>query len=487
MRGPGRAGRSQRRIVPNTTCIGANGNQGSVYIYKRYGAIWLAEQKLLAFDGASGDLFGVAVALGSDTLVVGAKSDDIGANSTQGSAYVYVNNGAGWTLQQKLTASDGAQDEAFGTAVALSGDTLAVSAYLTDNGTFGDLGSVYVFERSGAVWTEKEKITGGDSADWDVFGKPIALDGDTVMVASSWDDINTNEDQGSVYVFVNLPCPVLTFSPASLPDGPSGSFYYQQITASGGAGPYQFAFAGGTPPPGLILKTDGSLEGFLPAPGTYHFTISVTDSSSECSGAQDYSITVGPPCPSITIHPPVLPNSAVGAVYQQQLTASGGAGPYKFDSSGTLPPGLTLTPNGLLSGMPTTPGSYLFKIRATDVNTQCYVIRKYTMTIAAACRPITIDSPPLPTGATGMPYSETLTASGGVAPYKFAVKGKLPPGLSLSADGVLSGVPTQAGYFPFILLVSDARGCTGSRADSITIKDVPIEIGVAPRGRRGSR
>ncbi len=464
--------------------IGANEGQGSVYIYKRYGTIWLPEPKLIAFDGANGDLFGIAVALGSDTLVVGAKSDDIGANSAQGSAYVYVNSGGGWTLQQKLTASDGAEDESFGAAVALSGDTLAVSAYLTDNGTFGDLGSVYVFKRSGAVWTEIKKITGGDSADWDVFGKPIAMNGDTVMVAASWDDIDTTEDQGSVYVFVNPPCPVLTFAPASLPGGPSGAFYYQQITVSGGVGPYQFELAGGALPSGVILKTNGSLEGFLPAPGTSDFTISVTDSSSGCSGARAYSITVGQPCPSITINPPVLPNSAVGAVYQQQLTASGSAGPYKFDSSGTLPPGLTLTINGLLSGMPTTPGSYLFKIRATDVNTQCYVIVKYTVTIAASCRSITIDPPALPTGATGMPYSETLTGIGGVEPYKFYVKGKLPPGLSLNTNGVLSGTPTQPGYFPFILGVSDARGCTGSRGDSITIKKVDIEIGVTPRLRQ---
>jgi large repetitive protein len=80
-----------------------------------------------------------------------------------------------------------------------------------------------------------------------------------------------------------------------------------------------------------------------------------------------------------------------------------------------------------------------------------------------------MDPPALPNVATGMPQSETLTAKGGAAPYQFSVTGTLPPGLSLSAGGVLGGTPTQAGSFSFTVLVRDANGCTGSRSYNLTI------------------
>ena len=91
------------------------------------------EQKVIA-SGEADDHFGVSVALSGDTALVGAYGDDVGANSDQGSAYVFVRSGGSWSLQQQLTASGGAASDQFGYSVALSGDTALVGAYWDEIG-----------------------------------------------------------------------------------------------------------------------------------------------------------------------------------------------------------------------------------------------------------------------------------------------------------------------------------------------------------------
>ena len=91
---------------------------------------------------------------------------------------------------------------------------------------------------------------------------------------------------------------------------------------------------------------------------------------------------VGPGCPTITISPATLPNGAVGVAYSQTLTASGGTAPYTFTiTSGALPPGLALSTAGVVSGTPTTAGTYNVTIRATDAN-GCFASITYAIVIA---------------------------------------------------------------------------------------------------------
>ena len=99
--------------------------------------------KLLASDGADGDLFGIAAAVSPDTAVVGAYLDD-DTGSNFGSAYVFVRSGTTWTQQAKLVASDGAVDDQFGFSVAVSGDTAVVGAPFDDD-SGSSSGSAYVF------------------------------------------------------------------------------------------------------------------------------------------------------------------------------------------------------------------------------------------------------------------------------------------------------------------------------------------------------
>ncbi|MCS7062419.1 MAG: putative Ig domain-containing protein, partial [Anaerolineae bacterium] len=151
-------------------------------------------------------------------------------------------------------------------------------------------------------------------------------------------------------------------------------------------------------------------------------------------------------CPTVTVGPASLPNGTVGTSYSQTLTASGGTGPYTFTvASGTLPPGLALAAGGALAGTPTTVGTYTFTARAADAQ-GCVGTREYALTVGAACPTVTVEPVSLPNGTVRTSYSQTLTASGGTGPYTFTVvNGTLPAGLTLGANGTVSGTPTVVG------------------------------------------
>ncbi len=184
--------------------VGANFDQGSAYIFTRSGTTWTQQAQLTATDGAANDLFGFSVALGGgagDTALVGAHSDDVGANFDQGSAYVFTRSGTTWTQQAQLTATDGAASDNLGVSVALSGDTALVGAYADDVGANVDQGSAYIFTRSGTTWTQQAQLTATGGAAGDSFGVSVALSGDTALVAAYFDDVGVNFAQGSAYIF----------------------------------------------------------------------------------------------------------------------------------------------------------------------------------------------------------------------------------------------------------------------------------------------
>jgi len=181
--------------------VGANSGQGSAYVFIRSGSTWTQQSQLTAGDGAAQEMFGSSVALSGDTALVGAVWDTVGANFQQGSAYVFTRSGSTWTQQAKLTAGDGEAEDEFGWSVALSGDTALVGAYGDDVGSNADQGSAYVFTRSGATWTQQAQLTAGDGAVVDWFGAYVALYGDTALVGAYLDDVGANVNQGSAYVF----------------------------------------------------------------------------------------------------------------------------------------------------------------------------------------------------------------------------------------------------------------------------------------------
>jgi hypothetical protein len=194
-------------ISGNTAVIGANSNGGAVSgpgfasVFVRNGGTWTFQQKLTASDGLAEDAFGSYVAISGDTIIVGAYADTVGTNTSQGSAYVFVRSGTTWTQQQKLIAADGAAFDVFGRSVAIAGDTVAITAAQDDLTTNVDQGSAYIFVRSGSTWTQQQKLTAADGATSDFFGDSVAIAGDTVIVGAQDDATGANIQQGSAYVF----------------------------------------------------------------------------------------------------------------------------------------------------------------------------------------------------------------------------------------------------------------------------------------------
>jgi hypothetical protein len=188
------------------------------------------QAKLLAFDGAANDMFGVSVAVSGDTAIVGAFGDDAPAGDS-GAAYVFTRAAGVWTLQAKLTASDGAAGDSFGYAVALDGDTAVVGAF-SDDAPAGNSGSAYIFTRSGAVWTEQAKLTAADGTGGDMFGYAVALSGDTAVIGAFADDAPAG-DSGSAYVFTRTAGVWIQQTKLTASDGTGANFFGFSVGASG--------------------------------------------------------------------------------------------------------------------------------------------------------------------------------------------------------------------------------------------------------------
>lgn len=142
-------------------------------------------------------MFGDAVALFGDTALIGAYGDDDGGPYS-GSAYVFTRSGTVWTQQQKLTALDAANYDRFADTVALFGDTALIGA---TGSALTNAGAAYVFARSGGVWTQQQKLTSSDLEANDYFGTSVSLDGDTAVISAYYDSHSGLTSAGSAYVF----------------------------------------------------------------------------------------------------------------------------------------------------------------------------------------------------------------------------------------------------------------------------------------------
>jgi uncharacterized repeat protein (TIGR01451 family) len=184
---------------------------------------------------------------------------------------------------------------------------------------------------------------------------------------------------GSSDYALTIACPTITLSPSDpLAGGTAGVSYSQSITASGGTAAYIFTLTAGSLPSGLTLSTNGTVAGIPTATDGFSFTVTATDANG-CTGSSNYSMSVG--CPAITLSSNSLAGGTNGVSYGQNITASGGSAPYNYSLlGGSLPDGLTLATNGVLSGIPTNSGAFNFTVLATDAN-GCIATLNYALTV----------------------------------------------------------------------------------------------------------
>lgn len=268
--------------------------------------------------------------------------------------------------------------------------------------------------------------------------------------------------------------PPVQITTLALPDaGLNASGYFFNVDSIGGAGNKVFTVTAGSLPFGLTLDPSGAISGTPILAGSFTFTITATDPAGS-SDSKTYTIVIGGPVSITTV---ALAGGAVNQTnYSQTVTASGGTGFKSFTvTAGSLPPGLTLSSNGLLSGTPSSAGTFTFTIGATDQLGES-TTRSFTIVINAALgiSPATLPDLPL-----NLAYSQTFTSSGGTGSKTFAVtSGALPAGLSLSAEGVLSGTPGTAGSYTFTITATDAAGAAFAQAYTVVVGG-PIAISPA--------
>jgi hypothetical protein len=198
-------------LAGDTLAIGAPGDrEGAVYIFVAVSGTWVQQAKLRAFDGRNGDAFGNALALAGDRIVIGAN----GADDNRGVVYVYTRSGASWAQEARLQP-DGLPEEArFGTAVGLSGLTLAAGAPFAPGEAVDQWGrgAVWVYLR-GAGWTLQQRVVAGSPQNGAQFGFSLALEDDRLLVGAPGGDAF----RGLAHVFERS---AGTWSEAQLLDGP---------------------------------------------------------------------------------------------------------------------------------------------------------------------------------------------------------------------------------------------------------------------------
>jgi uncharacterized protein YhjY with autotransporter beta-barrel domain len=267
---------------------------------------------------------------------------------------------------------------------------------------------------------------------------------------------------------IDVPAPVITVSPASLPNPVIGTAYSQALAATGGAGTTTLAITAGSLPSGLSLS-GSSIAGTTYQVGTFAFTVTATDGNGQ-TGSRAYTITVAAPVLTMTPAAGTL-TVPYAQAYSQAFTASGGSGTFAYRLTGALPAGLSFA-GGTISGTPTAPGSYPITVTATDqtvtgIGAPFSIAQTYTLNVLAPTIAITPAS--LPGASVGTPFSQALTASGGAGTTSLAITaGNLPAGLTLSG-GTIAGTPTQAGTFNLTVTATDANGQTGTRAYTLSV------------------
>jgi hypothetical protein len=176
----------------------AGTSSGSAHVFTRNGDAWDHVVKLVADDAAGGDLFGAAVAVDGDRIVIGAPGDD-DQGSGAGALYAFARGPSGWAQVGKLVAPGGAAGQELGAAVALRG-AMAVAGAARDADSAPASGSAHVFEDTGTGWVHRRELHADNAAQDGRFGTAVAIDGSQIL-ATALRDVDSIRENGAIYTF----------------------------------------------------------------------------------------------------------------------------------------------------------------------------------------------------------------------------------------------------------------------------------------------
>lgn len=288
------------------------------------------------------------------------------------------------------------------------------------------------------------------------------------------------------------PCPTVAGENTNTcPQATVGAPYsirFREADGSGcGPGLQTFAIDSGAFPPGLTLASSGQVSGAPTEAGMFTFYVRINEPVGlpGCAGSQSekrFTIPVVPGVPKLTIGPESAPTGTVSTPYSLQMTATVSDPKTWSIVAGALPPGLALgATDGLISGMPSTFGTYTFTVRAalpdqrTDTKALGIVVRN-PLAIAGT----------VPPSEVGVRVSAPFAATGGSAVYTWSLTGELPPGVTFAPNGTISGTPTAAGTFSYAVTVADNEGRTASYTGSATVAErLAITTGPLRAGKVG--
>lgn len=216
----------------NTALIGEpfdDSYKGAGYIFINTGDSWVQQAKLIGSDAIHWCRFGRSVYLAGDTALIGAPGDDDNGNLS-GSVYVFTRTGTIWTQQAKLLASDGAPDDRFGWSVSLYNNTALIGAYRDgDNGEYS--GSAYVFTRTNTTWIQEQKLIASDGESFDFFGSSVSITADTALIGAPGYDYPPIP--GYSYVFIRSGTTWTQQAKLLAPDCEDGDHFGDSIVLAG--------------------------------------------------------------------------------------------------------------------------------------------------------------------------------------------------------------------------------------------------------------
>ncbi|MGH7931522.1 MAG: putative Ig domain-containing protein [Candidatus Binatia bacterium] len=470
----------------------ANAGKGAAYIFVQPPGGWATTATptatLTDINGASNDQFGFAVAISGDTIVIGAPTRRVGGRPAQGEAAVFVKPGGGWadsaSPTAKLSSIDGAANDQFGFAVAIDAGTIVIG---TPSGNMNK-GAAHIFVKPGGGWVTTANptatLTDSDSAINDQFGTSVAIDGDSVVAGAYAHNIASRTDQGATYVFAKPGGGWMTT------DTPTA-----KLTASDGKASDQFgnavAIDGSAIVIGAWLKDVGARTNqgaaylFLqPMGGWSSMTESAILLASDGRNSDTFGVWVD-----------IKGNKIVaGANLDDDGTNRNEGSVYVFAKP--IPGWTAMTETSRLNASQGRGGdTFGF---ATAINGDIVIVGAPNDDVGSNSQQGSVSvfdvatlSPAvgalLPTAEIGALYNASLAISGGLPPFLVSDNGSLPPGLSVDNNGVVSGTPApNAKTASVTFVVTDQNAAMATQTTKLNIvNSVTMTTKSLRRGRVG--